>query len=85
MPEKKKSYEDEEMDRIDNAIMNYRREDQIAQYNAKRFKDLSGDFADTGQMGPGEQPEFKRQYDKPEIDKKQVCREDMPIKGAANG
>jgi len=47
MPENKRSKEDEEMDRIDEAIMNYRRDDQIKQYNDRRFKDASGAFADT--------------------------------------
>ena len=70
MPENKRSKEDEEMDRIDEAIMNYRRDDQIKQYNDRRFKDASGAFADTDQMGPGQQPEFVRKFDKPEIDKK---------------
>ena len=54
MPENKRSYEDQEMDRIDEAIMNYRREDQIAQQNQKNFINVASDFEDTDQLGPGQ-------------------------------
>ena len=71
------------MDAIDNAIANYRRPQDFGEtFNGTgtRLGSNAEGFIETDQYGPGSQPVFVKKFEKPDISKKQICREDMPIK-----